>query len=440
MWRKITPQRESLCRFAPHRLHRVHRVSGISRSLLLYLLRRIERGRVVLVEGRRRIVLGPPSDLTVEVRVKDPRAYRWTLLRGSIGLSDSFVAGHWECDDLVALIRIAARNVSVLDRVRRRLAFAIAPWRRGRAALRPATLRRARDDIEAHYDLSNELYESFLDETMMYSCAVFERPGMSLREAQEAKLERICRKLDLGPGDEVCEIGGGWGGFAIYAATTRGCRVVTTTISDAQRQEAFGRVRQAGVEHLVEVRSQDYRELQGRWSKLVSIEMIEAVGWRQLGTYIDRCGQLLADDGLFCLQAITMPDDVYEVEKGGHTFANTRIFPGGFLPSLGAILRETAQRTSMRPVHLEEIGEHYGETLRQWRERFMSIDVGRLTALGFDERFQRLWRFYLSYVEGGFRERRIGDVQLLLAGRAFRDEAELLRRVSASPARDPLPV
>jgi cyclopropane-fatty-acyl-phospholipid synthase len=411
----------------------------MSRRLLLFMLRRLRGGRVVLVEGGRRLELGAPSELTVEVRVNDPRAYRETLVGGSTGLADSYVAGRWECDDPVGLVRIAARNVTSLDRLRRRFAFVLAPWHRLRALLRPHTLGRARKDVEAHYDLSNELYELFLDETMTYSCAIFERPGMTLREAQEAKLDRICRKLDLGPGDELLEIGGGWGGLAIYAATTRGCRVVTTTISEAQRSEAIARVRRAGVEHLVEVRDQDYRELRGRWHKIASVEMIEAVGWRQLGEYIERCGSLLADDGLFCLQAITMDDRAYDVEKGGHSFANTRVFPGGFLPSLSAIMRDVARRTTMRAVHLEEIGEHYGETLRLWRERFMAVDVERLEALGFDERFRRLWRFYLSYVEAGFRERRIGDVQLLLAGPAYRDEAALLRRVSASPRSDLLP-
>ncbi|HVW19296.1 MAG TPA: cyclopropane-fatty-acyl-phospholipid synthase family protein [Solirubrobacteraceae bacterium] len=394
------------------------------------LLSHVRDGRVVLVEGGRRTTLGTGDDLTAEVRVHDPRAYRATALRTSIGLADSYVDGRWDCDDLVALIRIAARNMGGLDRVKRRLAFATRPWQRLAAALRPATLRRARADVQAHYDLSNELYELFLDETLTYSCAVFERPGMTLREAQEAKLERICRKLGLGPGDHVLEIGSGWGGFAIYAAGTRGCRVTTTTISDAQREEALRRVREAGLEDLVEVLGVDYRELRGRWSRLVSVEMIEAVGWRQLGTYLRHCGRLLADDGLFCLQAITMDERAYETEKGTRTFANTRIFPGGFLPSVGAIVRETARRSPLRPIHLEEIGAHYAETLRIWRERFEAVDPRRLLEIGFDERFRRLWRFYLAYMEAGFRERRIGDVQLVLAGSAFRDEAGLLARVS----------
>jgi cyclopropane-fatty-acyl-phospholipid synthase len=406
--------------------------------MLLYLLRNLRDGQLVIVEGERRTELGAPSGLTVEVRVNDPRAFRAAVLRGSIGLADSYVAGYWECDDLVGLVRIAARNVTGLDRLRRRLAFALVPWQRIGAAVRPATLQRARRDVEAHYDLSNDLYRLFLDRSMMYSCAVFERPDMTLEEAQEAKLERICRKLDLGPGDEVLEIGSGWGGFAIYAARTRGCRVVTTTISPSQEAEARARVRAAGVEDLVEVRGEDYRELEGRWRKLVSIEMIEAVGWRQLGTYLRRCGELLTDDGLFCLQAITIDERAYDVEKGGRSFANTRIFPGGFVPSLGAILRDAARHSPMRVVHLEEIGPHYAETLRHWRERFAAAAPARLGELGFDERFRRLWRFYLSYMEAGFRERRIGDVHLMLAGPRFHGEAALLERASAGPPNGPV--
>jgi cyclopropane-fatty-acyl-phospholipid synthase len=265
---------------------------------------------------------------------------------------------------------------------------------------------------------------------MMYSSAVFERPGMSLREAQEAKLDRICRKLGLNAGDHVLEIGTGWGGFAIHAALRYGCRVTTTTISAAQRAEAQRRVAAAGVSHLVTILDRDYRELEGPWHKLVSIEMIEAVGWRNLPVYLERCGALLADDGLFCLQAITIDDRAYEVEKGTRSFANTRIFPGGFLPAQSPLLRLTARHSAMRAVHLEEIGPHYATTLRHWRERFEAVAPERLEGLGFDAAFGRMWRFYLAYMEAGFAERRIGDVQLVFAGPAFRGENALLARTA----------
>ena len=353
------------------------------------------------------------------------------LRGGSIGLADAYADGLWDCDDLVGLIRLAARNMAPLDALRRRFAPLLIPGQRAGALLRRSTPARARRDIAAHYDLSNELFGLFLDETLMYSCAVFERPDMTLREAQEAKLDRICRKLGLGPGDHVLEIGTGWGGFAIHAAGHYGCRVTTTTISQAQRVAAEERIADAGLSHLITVLDRDYRELGGRWHKLVSIEMIEAVGWRNLPVYLKKCGELLADDGLFCLQAITIDDRAYEVEKGTRSFANTRIFPGGFLPAQAPLLRLTAEHTPLRPVGVEELGPHYATTLRRWAENFAAVPLHRLEALGFDARFQRLWRFYLAYMEAGFSERRIGNVHLMLAGPAFRGENALLARGSA---------
>jgi cyclopropane-fatty-acyl-phospholipid synthase len=395
--------------------------------LLFRALRRTRGGRLVIVDDRGRHEFGEPSGVAVEVRVADRRAYRMVLRGGSIGLADSYADGMWECDDLVGLIRLAARNMAPLDRLRRRFAPVLIPGQRIGALVRRSTPARARRDIAAHYDLSNELFALFLDETLMYSCALFERPDMTLREAQEAKLDSICRKLGLNPGDHVLEIGTGWGGFAIHAATHYGCRVTTTTISEAQRTLAQARVDALGLGDLVTILDRDYRELDGRWHKMVSIEMVEAVGWRNLPVYLEKCGELLAADGLFCLQAITIDDDAYEVEKGTRSFANTRIFPGGFLPSLRAL----HDHGTLRAVHLEDIGSHYATTLRRWAESFEGVPLEQLDAMGFDERFQRLWRFYLAYMEAGFRERRISDVHLMLAGPAFRGEAALLTRASA---------
>jgi cyclopropane-fatty-acyl-phospholipid synthase len=403
----------------------------VNRTLLLKLLARTRGGRLVIVDGDERLELGEPSGIAVEVRILDRRAYRMVLRKGSVGMADSYAAGLWECDDLVGLVRLAARNMAPLDDLRRRFAPVLIPGQRLGALLRRSTPTRARRDVAAHYDLSNALFARFLDETLMYSCAIFERPGMTLREAQEAKLDRICRKLGLGPGDHVLEIGTGWGGFAIHAATHYGCRVTTTTISEAQRVEAQARVDGAGLSDRITILDRDYRELGGRWHKIVSIEMIEAVGWRNLPVYLRKCGELLADDGLFCLQAITIDDRAYEVEKGTRSFANTRIFPGGFVPAQTPLLELTAKHTPMRAVHLEEIGPHYATTLRRWAENFAAIPLAELEALGFDERFQRLWRFYLAYMEAGFAERRIGDIHLMLAGPAFRGEPALLARASA---------
>jgi cyclopropane-fatty-acyl-phospholipid synthase len=247
---------------------------------------------------------------------------------------------------------------------------------------------------------------------MSYSCAVFEDPGMTLEEAQLAKLERICDKLDLGPRDHLLEIGTGWGGLAVHAAMTRGCRVTTTTISREQHAHAVDSVRRAGLEDRVTVLLEDYRELTGCYDKLVSIEMIEAVGWRHTGAFFAKCSELLAPHGAMLLQAIAIDDRAYEVEKASRSFMNTRIFPGGCLPSLEVMTRAAARRTDLQIVGLEDLTPHYVETLRRWRERFS--EARDLAELGYDERFRRLWTLYLSYCEAGFAERRILDLQLLL--------------------------
>jgi cyclopropane-fatty-acyl-phospholipid synthase len=303
---------------------------------------------------------------------------------------------------------------------------------RVRAWLTSSTRRRRRRDIAAHYDLGNELFSRMLDPSMSYSCAVFEDASATLEEAQLAKLELICEKLDLGPDDHLLEIGAGWGGLAVHAALTRGCRVTTTTISREQHAYALEAVRRAGVEDRVTVLLEDYRDLTGRYDKLASIEMIEAVGWRHTGRFFARCSELLAPHGAMLLQAIVIDDRAYEVEKASRSFINTHIFPGGCLPSLEIIARSIARSTDMQMVHLDDLTPHYVETLRCWRERFAEHDE-ELYALGYDERFRRLWTLYLSYCEAGFAERRILDVQLLL-GKPRRQVEARVAAVSAEPA------
>ena len=309
---------------------------------------------------------------------------------------------------MTAVIEVAARNLHGIDAIRRRLAPLL------RVPRRRTTPWRARRDIAAHYDLGNDLFALMLDETMMYSGAIFERRDMTLAEASRAKLDRICDKLDLGPADHLLEIGTGWGGFALHAAATRGCRVTTTTLSREQRDLALERVRAAGLSDRVTILLQDYRELTGVYDKLVSIEMIEAVGWKDFGTFFARCASLLRPDGVMALQAITIDDRLYDAEKASRSFMNSLIFPNGCLPSVEAIARNVARRSDLRMVDLEDITPHYAETLRRWRA---NVDAGadRLAALGYDERFLRLWRLYLSFCEAGFTERRIGNVQIVLA-------------------------
>jgi cyclopropane-fatty-acyl-phospholipid synthase len=408
----------------------------LARRLVLLLLSRLRRGELVLVEGQRRLRFGEAggedttgagrareeeSRPSAELRVHSPRFYR-ALLRGSVGLGESFAEGAWECDDLVALTRIGARNMERLDRLRRALSPVLAPTQRLLAWLKRNTPSRARRRIAAHYDLGNELFSQFLDRTMMYSCAVFESPADTLEQASLAKLERVCRKLRLSSSDHVLEIGTGWGGFAEYAAARHGCRVTTTTISAEQHAYASERIRNAGLEDRVTVLFEDYRnrdiDRHGPFDKLVSIEMIEAVGWQYFPTFFRRCSELVADEGAMLLQAIVIEDGAYEVEKASKSFINTHIFPGGCLPSLRVIARNVARVTDFREAHLEDITAHYATTLQRWRERFLAA-TERVAELGYDERFRRMWELYLCYCEGGFRERRIQDVQLLLAKPGF---------------------
>jgi cyclopropane-fatty-acyl-phospholipid synthase len=385
----------------------------LARSIVLSVLRRIEIGRLTLVEpDGTRLTFGRGAPEATVV-INDPRA--WThLLRGSRGMAEAYRDGLWDSPDLTAVIRVGARNVTGLDEARRRLTPLREPFQRGRAAFRRNTPRRSRQDIEAHYDLGNDLFATFLDPTMMYSSAVFGHPQMTLEEASVAKLDRICDKLRLGPADHVLEIGTGWGGFAVHAAATRGCRVTTTTISKEQHDHAVARVREAGLEDRVTVLMEDYRDLDGQYDKLVSIEMIEAVGWKDFDTFFGVCSDRLAPDGSMLLQAIVMDDRAYKVERASKSFIRTLIFPNGCLPSREVIARCVARDTDMSTVALEDLTPHYAETLKRWGASFDAAE-SELEALGYDERFRRLWRLYLSYCEAGFAERRIGLIQTVLA-------------------------
>jgi cyclopropane-fatty-acyl-phospholipid synthase len=293
-------------------------------------------------------------------------------------------------------------------------------------ALRANSRRGSRRNIEAHYDLGNDFFALFLDGSMTYSAALFERPGMNLAEAQLAKIDRLCRKLRLGPDDHLLEIGTGWGALAIHAATRYGCRVTTTTISPAQREEAIRRIATSGLSDRVRVLAADYRDLRGTYSKIVSVEMVEAVGHERMAGYFAALDRLLAPDGLVAIQAITIADRNYEAARRGVDFIQRFVFPGGAIPSLTSLFTAAARASRLTPLQVEDLGPHYATTLRLWRHRFES-NLDRVRALGFDERFARLWRYYLAYCEGGFLERAIGDAQILFAGPAFRGETVLGR-------------
>ncbi len=391
----------------------------IARATASAVLRRMRAGRLVVVEGERRHAFGPDhASLDATIHVHSPRFWG-ALLRGSSGLARSYAAGEWDSPDMVSLVRIGAREMPRLDRLRR----PFVPVRNALSRVPLNSRSGARKHVAAHYDLGNDLFELFLDKTMTYSCAVFDAADADLLEAQERKLDLVCRKLDLGPDDHVLEIGTGWGSFALHAAGRYGCRVTTTTISAEQHARAVERVREAGLSDRVEVLGHDYRELNGRYDKLVSIEMIEAVGWQYFDEFFSRCSELLRPDGSMLLQAIVVDDAAYEAEKASRSFIRELVFPSGCLPSLAVIDDSVRRVTDMRPARLDDITTHYPETLRRWRERFVqaAADAARL---GYDRPFRRLWELYFAYCEGGFRERRIRVVQLELAKPGHRTARE----------------
>lgn len=385
------------------------------RRVVFQRLRGLARGRLILVDADGQHSFGPGGHgPQVRVEILDPGVWARIALRGTVGVGEAYVDGGWRADDLTALVRLFVLNKPVMDGMERGLARLALPLLKLWHWLHPNTRHGSRANIAAHYDLGNAFYQTFLDETLMYSCALFEHPGMSLAEASQAKNERICRKLGLRAGDHVLEIGTGWGGFALHAAGRHGCRVTTTTISREQYELARERVAAAGLGNRVTVLFEDYRELAGRYDQLVSIEMIEAVGHRWFDTYFRTCSRLLAPDGQMLLQAITIRDQEYARTKRSVDFIQRHVFPGGCLPSVQALADTVARVTDLRALHLEDIGPHYATTLRHWRERFLA-NLDRVRALGFDDTFLRLWEYYLAYCEGGFAERYLGTVQLLLA-------------------------
>jgi cyclopropane-fatty-acyl-phospholipid synthase len=393
-----------------------HLLDGIAEQAVRRRLSGLAHGALVLCDGSRVEHFGKRTDrcpLSVTLRVHDPRFYSEIAFGGSIGAGEAYMQGYWSVDNLTALMRILLQNRDVLDGMEKGLARFVVPLQKALHWTARNTRRGSRRNIQAHYDLGNDFFQLFLDPTMMYSSAVFERPEMTLEEASTAKLERICRKLALKPGDRVMEIGTGWGGFAIHAARHYGCHVTTTTISRQQHELARERIAAAGLTDRIELLLTDYRDLSGQYDKLVSIEMIEAVGHRYYDTYFRKCSELLKPDGAMVLQAITIADQRYEAAKKSVDFIQRYIFPGSCIPSVTAITDAVARVTDMRLFHLEDIGPHYATTLRQWCETFQ-VNLEKVRALGYPATFTRMWEFYLCYCEAGFLERVIGDVHMLL--------------------------
>jgi len=396
-------------------------VAQLAKSQVLKRLAGLAMGQLTLIDGDERHVFGQADTggLQATITVHDARFYGEIAFGGSIGAGEAYMLGYWQADTLSNVIRLMVLNQSVMDTLEGGYQWLTKPVLKVFHWLNSNSEAGSQKNIAAHYDLGNDLFKLFLDPTMMYSSAMFDADITDLQAASERKLQVICDKLQLSPADHVVEIGTGWGGFAIYAAKHYGCQVTTTTISQQQYLLAQARVREEGLQEQITVLKQDYRHLQGQFDKLVSIEMIEAVGHQYYDTYFNKVSHLLKADGAALIQAITIADQRYASAIGSVDFIQRYIFPGSNIPSNTAMLTSMTRASDLRLVDLQDIGLHYATTLRLWRENFFA-QIDAVRQLGYSDTFIRMWDFYLSYCEGGFAECALGDVHLLLAKPGYR--------------------
>lgn len=395
-------------------------IDRLSKTLLLKIFSSLPEGYMIIKENGVLVDRfgDPSSDLHAEVNFTDMKVYRRLLFGGSVASGETFTENMWETPNLTNVIRIFARNLPMLDSWEAKMRWIATPIRKVSHLKRRNSETQAKKNISAHYDLGNKLYKRFLDPSMMYSAAIYPTPCASLEQAQQTKLKAICDKLQLTPDDHLLEIGTGWGGLAIYAAKNYGCKVTTTTISDEQFSYATQWVEQEGLQEKVTLLKKDYRLLDGQYDKLVSIEMIEAVGKSYLPNFFEKCAGLLKQHGLMLLQSITIDDRRFDNYSDDVDFIQKHIFPGGFLPSQFEINRHLKRYTDLMIRDLQDIGLDYAKTLNHWHQAFLE-NREVLAADGYDERFVRMWRYYLSYCEGGFIERTISTVQLVLSKPAY---------------------
>jgi cyclopropane-fatty-acyl-phospholipid synthase len=402
-------------------------LDGLAQQQVLKRLQGLQQGRLQLVYQGRAYRFGqqeePANVPEVRIAVLDPRFFSEIAFGGSIGAGEAYIQGYWSCDDLVSLVRLMLLNREVLEQMETGFASLTRPLQKLFHRINRNTHEGARRNISAHYDLGNDFFRLWLDETMMYSCAIFEQSQQELsgdlHAAQLRRLHHICQKLQLGPSDHVLEIGTGWGGFALFAARHYGCRVTTTTISREQYEWAEKAIAAAGLQDRITLLQDDFRDLEGQFDKLVSIEMIEAIGSALYRDFFRISASLLKPGGLMLLQAITIADQNYAASQRSVDFIQRYIFPGACLPSTEVMNRIVAEETDMRLLDLEDIGLHYARTLRCWRENFFSV-IEQVRQLGYPEPFIRMWEFYLCYCEGAFLERAISDLQLVYCKPAFR--------------------
>lgn len=389
-------------------------LNKLSRTIVLSVLKHIEHGQLVIHENGQEVAnFGQANGfLKAEINVLRSDFYKRLLFGGSIGAGELFVDGAWTTPDLTAVIQVFARNLETLDKFEAKLSWVMLPWQKFQHWRRSNSKKQAKENISAHYDLGNDLYKAFLDPRMQYSSAVYPHANASLEEAQEHKIKRLLDSLDLQPTDHLVEIGTGWGGLAVYAAKHYGCRVTTTTISEEQHAYVEELLKRENLTEQVTLLKKDYRDLEGQYDKLVSVEMIEAVGRKYMSTFFHTCSRLLKPNGKMALQAITIADQRMQKYAYSVDFIQKHIFPGGFLPSIQMMSEMYTRYTDMVVREVSDIGFDYAKTLRDWRHNFNQAHP-QLQQHGYDDRFGRLWNYYMCYCEGGFLERSVSAVQLV---------------------------
>ncbi|WP_394129650.1 class I SAM-dependent methyltransferase [Shewanella maritima] len=386
---------------------------SLAKKVLVKALQHLEQGYLTIIDNQKISSFGhEASQLHGTIVVNHPSFYRQVMLSGSIGAGEAYIQGHWSSPDLTKVVQIFARNLGLLDSIERYFSWASRSINRIKHIFNRNSQAGSKRNILAHYDLGNDMYQQFLDPEMLYSSAIYPSQDASLSEAQLHKLHTICERLDLKPGQTLLEVGTGWGALAIYAASHYGVHVTTTTISDAQHEYAQDRIKQLGLEGQVKLLKQDYRLLTGQYDRVVSIEMIEAVGHEYLAGFFKKLNQLLKPDGRMLLQAITIADQRYDSYRSSVDFIQRYIFPGGCLPSISEMTKHVSKSTDMVVSEIDDIGQDYAKTLWHWQQNFEAAHE-QVSALGYGEDFMRMWQFYLCYCEGGFLERTTSAVHLV---------------------------
>ena len=395
-------------------------MNHLYKKIIHQRLSQIKDAHIIISDGKSINKYGKPGNLSAKINILDTVFYKNIILGGTIGASESFIRGEWSSPNLTNVIRVLARNTEAQDRLENLFTLLSQPFLKVMHKLNENSVRGSKKNISRHYDLSNDFFSLFLDKNMMYSSAIYKSRKTSLEDASTNKLDVICKKLNLKKTDHVIEIGTGWGGFAIYAAKNYGCKVTTTTISIEQYKFAKQKIKEAGLGKKIKVLLKDYRLLKGQYDKLVSIEMIEAVGYQFYDEYFKIIGQLLKNDGEALIQAITIKDQRYSKAIQSVDFIQKYIFPGSCIPSITAIQNSLTSSTDLVINDIRDIGHHYARTLADWRKRFLK-NKQEIRKLGFDDKFLRMWLFYFAYCEGGFEEKVISDIHLHITKPGYRN-------------------